>query len=228
LDGCNIEFQPVHGNQKYCSEMCKYIANRENKNRYDREQYKRNPKRKMLSVIGTSDLKEHPHYDYNVTYLGAHLKGTEFILEIEEVHRAKLKLLSGTYSKSITKDIHSTVNFEENNNGFNGMQNTHHQATIYDYFNFSITYLIENCPNCPECGYNVRIKDLHRCEVVCTNPDCGILIQGAPHPSFKYPEVDVRMAETAEDIRIAQGTGQTVQEVAFKRFKKTGWINQYY
>ena len=89
-----------------------------------------------------------------------------------------------------------------------GIQNTHNFATFDDYVNTSITYKLQNRPDCPECGCNVHIKDLKHVNICCSQ--CGLVLEPG-EGLMSWTATDTMYAKSSKDL----------QDIAWKQY----WLN---
>ena len=60
---CGGEYEPTHGNQKYCSKECAAYAKEEQDLKHKLHWYHKNKKRLQETRLGTHNLSPHPNPD---------------------------------------------------------------------------------------------------------------------------------------------------------------------
>ena len=165
---CSTPLWSITSNrQKYCL-PCKEEAGILRYRRY-------NKKRSKVGQIGTTTMGQHPNPDFEI--------------EAELVWKEKERILnvvtSYKYKGTIWKDNKNFGIVEYGSSQPLGIQQTHPQASFDDYVQTSVSIWMTSQGPCPECESGKHLKDFSRCECAC---ECGLLLYGAPHPSFKYPD----------------------------------------
>jgi hypothetical protein len=171
---CNTPFDPTHWNQIYCVDH-REEAKKEKDRLRQREYYKRNRKAQILRQLGTTTMSPHPNPDPE----------RELQIVEKEVRRISVRTNSKKGKAKINVDYHEPKVLEYGDLTPMGIQVTHNYATFDDYVNTSVSIWMTSQGPCPECESGKHLKDFSRCETAC---ECGLLLYGAPHPSFKYPD----------------------------------------
>lgn len=170
---CGTPFDPTHWNEQYC-EPHREEAKKEKTRLRRRSYYYRNKKAQILSQLGTTTMSPHanPNFDRE--------------LEIVEKELKKISVTTNSKGKrKVNFDYQEPKNLEYGDLTPIGIMITHNYATFDDYVQTSISYWMQSQGPCPECESGKHLKDVSRCEVAC---ECGLLLNGAPHPSFQYPD----------------------------------------
>jgi len=173
-DWCGIPFDPTHWNQEYCVDH-REEAKKKTSRKTSRDYYNRNKKSQILRQIGTTTMGPHPNPD----------EGRELEIVEKELARISVRTVykgKQQYSKGRTVFTQLVISADEIQLG---TQQTHNYASFDDYVETSVSYWMTSQGPCPECESGKHLKDFSRCECAC---ECGLLLYGAPHPSFKYPD----------------------------------------
>ena len=195
---CGGSFTTKIPNKLYCSDKHTKEARKENVRKARNKHYTNNKKRSILSQIGTTTLSKHPNSDFDreKEIIKNELKRTC----ITTVYKGK-----SNYSKG---KIRFTSLLPKSDEIQLGTQKTHNYATFDDYVQTSISYWMNSEGSCPECDSGNHLKDVSRCEIAC---ECGLLISGAPHPNFVYPDDNyddipfVRYSHEIKNLRFKKG-----------------------
>lgn len=200
---CKKEFFDHQPNKLYCSAQHQYWALRNNKNKYDRNYYRKKKKELILQRKGTVDLKKRENQP--VTYLGVNIPGSEWVDEILEVEKLKKQTFSGTIYRGKKKDPQTE-----------GSSPSHQYITLDDLYHFSISYLKEKNIKCQECGS--RTNEITHGLVICRR--CGIILRAPPvHPGYIVDDTlpKWKVAPTVQDIS-QTNTSKEAHELAFSQY----------
>lgn len=179
---CNTPFDPTHWNQIYCEDH-REEAKKEKTRLRRRAYYQRNRKAQILSQVGTITMGPHPNPDpvRELEIVEKELKK----ISVTTVYKGKTSYNKGLTTFTTSNFYKEGVVLEYGDLPPLGIQLTHNYATFDDYVATSVSIWMTSQGPCPECESGRHLKDFSRCETAC---ECGLLLYGAPHPKFKYPD----------------------------------------
>lgn len=142
---CGDDFEPSHGNQAYC-------------NPEHRKQMKH---REVRSRIGTQTISKH--------------RNPNFAKERKIISKHKMALTIKGHQKGMKwRDTGDSDGDYDYSSKQAGVQITHSNATVRDYYRNGIDYICySGFRTCEDCGSSNIIRDRKRAEIVCRC--CGLV-----------------------------------------------------
>ena len=194
---CKKEFETEIPNKLYCNDEHRIEANKESSRKSTRKYYKNNKLSQILRVVGTTTISPHPKPDFEDEYIA--------------IQKEIKKTFVSTSSKG-RQHNNTWIDYEGQMEYGHiqplGIQNTHNFANFDDYVNTSITYKLQNRPECPECGCTIHIKNIKHVNIACS--ECGLVLEGG----------EGLMATTKQD-KINATNMKDLQDIGWKQY----WIN---